>query len=87
MEDTTLLYTAAKKSLPQHIDVDYYMNILSERPEGEWFMPTNIKSDEYAVCMLLSEHDLICMKRTPFWHNGSFQGHKYEFMYNSELKY
>jgi hypothetical protein len=36
---------------------------------------------------LLAELAIIALRRIPKWHDGSYHGYKYEFMYNSNLKY
>lgn len=87
MEQTSPLYIAASKLLPDYHNVEYCMELLSRHPEGVWFRPTNVMTEEYTVCVLLAELAIIALRRTPKWHDGSYHGYKYEFMYNSNLKY
>lgn len=81
----TALEQAAKRVLPEYIDVDYHIEILNTFPEGEWFAPTNKNDEAFTVCALLEDSGLIELKRQPIWHDGSRRGCRVFFRYKHDL--
>jgi hypothetical protein len=81
----TPLESAAKRNMPEYLDVKYYMDILFTFPENEWFFPTNAVNEAFTICDELHQANLIAMTRMPEWKNGSWCGNRRAFLYSKEL--
>lgn len=63
----------------------WYMDRLKGMSDPDkWFTP---ESDDFSLCRQLADYNLLAVKRTPRWENGSFKGMITEYKYNPEMKY
>lgn len=81
------LETTALKALPANCDINVCMEVLEKFGEGEWFVPNNRGSNDYAVCDTLAYYNLIESKRTPLFKDGQPCGVKVSFLYKHDLNY
>jgi hypothetical protein len=84
---STPLQLAAEKRLQPHYDVEYYLEVLRQYPEDEWFTPNNQNDPSFDVCRQLAYINVIAVTECPIWVENSFRGVRYKFKYNEQMDY
>jgi hypothetical protein len=66
---------------------DHYLSVLETFPQNEWFAPTDKNNDEFTICYWFASRGMICEKRIPNFHNGSYVGLTKYYLWNENLNY